>query len=213
MTTLISLLVAALLGMILSPLPVTAQVGSPAAGMPLTPDPAFCTVDPRPLAFFEQLVATPAATSAAAAAPEAAGTPEPFVPPRGEPADAETITAVTAAQLEVVACFNAGDLRRAFALYSEKLISWLMTQEPITSSHLPLFAATPVPSPVDQRHTLLGIREVIIVPDGRVGAFVDFRYADGVEETQYVLYVRQGDRWLVDEVAYSALLVATPVTE
>ncbi|MDQ3225401.1 MAG: hypothetical protein M3Q50_02055 [Chloroflexota bacterium] len=197
----------------------SAQEATPAAAeLPVAPDPSLCQVEPRPLAFFEQYVGTP--TAMAAATPEATpieegadaveGTMEGFVPPVGQAADPETVDAVVATAVEVVACFNAGDLPRAFALYTDDLIDVFAGAEPLPQEQFDIMAATPAAVPVEAREQVLAIREVVILPDGRAGGFVDFAFAGGYRETQYVVLTQEGERWLVDEILLFAPLEGTP---
>ncbi|MBA2595415.1 MAG: hypothetical protein H0V00_02200, partial [Chloroflexia bacterium] len=48
------------------------------------------------------------------------------------------------------------------------------------------------------------------LPDGRAGGFVDFAFAGGYRETQYVVLTQEGERWLVDEILLFAPLEGTP---
>lgn len=188
-----------------------AQEATPAADLPVTPDPALCLVEPRPLTFFEQYLGTPSAatpTDEGAAAVE--GTLDEFVPPAGEPADPATVAAVTATAVEIVACFNAGDLPRAFALYTDTMIESFAAGEPLPQEEFDAMAASPVAALDEQRSTVLAVRDVVLLPDGRVGAFADFEFEDGYRETQYAILVQEGDRWLIDEILLFAPLAATP---
>ena len=71
-------------------------------------------------------------------------------------------------------------------------------------------AATPQPVPEEQWSSILAVRDVVILPDGRAAAAVDFEFAEGFQETQYVIMAQMGDRWLVDEILHFAPLEATP---
>lgn len=167
-------------------------------------------VEPRPLAFFEQYVGTPAGTPSDAGAADVEGTLDSFVPPEGQPADPETVDAVVATAVEIVACFNAGDLPRAFALYSDNLIEDFAAADPLPQEELDVMAATPTAAPDDQRSSVLAVRDVMLLDDGRVGGFVDFAFETGYLETQYVILTQEGDRWLVDEILLFAPSEATP---
>ncbi len=81
-----------------------------------TPSPEECRVGRRSLAALERLAATPS--------PVLSPTPEgaEFVPPPGEPADAEAVAAITATQRGALACTNAGDRIRGMSLYSQDFI-------------------------------------------------------------------------------------------
>lgn len=122
--TLLSVVVLAVASLVAAP--AAAQEATPAV-LPATPEPAECRVEPRPTAFFvevfEATMANPRA-DVPTFAPGGGGTitPTPIGTPEGEgrAADAATIAGVTATAREYVACLNAGDLPRLFALYSEQ---------------------------------------------------------------------------------------------
>ena len=178
-----------------------------AVALPVSPDPALCTVEPRPLADFETLVAAPDASPAAA--PEA--TPESFVPPTGEPADAETAAAVTQTAVELFACYAAGDFLRAAALWTDDYLAAEDTRLSYTEDDLAFLAATPVPEEPEVRLTLLALREMTVLSDGRVGAFLDIEFADGTRETQYGIVELVDGRYRLDEVPFVGPLDGTPV--
>jgi hypothetical protein len=187
-----------------------AQEGMTVADLPITPGPELCMVEPRPLAFFEQYLGTPDATPSGEGAAEMEGSLDSFVPPEGQPADPETVDAVVATAVEIVACFNGGDLRRAFALYTDALIESFAAEDPLPQEEFDLMAGTPTAAPEDQRSSVLAVRDVVLLDDGRVGGFVDFEFEDGYLETQYAILVQEGDRWLVDEILLFAPAAATP---
>jgi hypothetical protein len=189
---------------------VRAQEGVTAADLPITPGPELCTVEPRPLEFFAQYLGTPGATPSDAGSEQFEGSLESFVPPEGEPADPEMVDAVVATAVEIVACFNGGDIRRAFSLYSEDLIESFAAADPLPQEDFDAMAATPMAAPEDQRSTVLAVRDGTVLEDGRVGGFVDFEFEDGYRETQYAILVREGDHWLVDEILLFAPSEGTP---
>jgi hypothetical protein len=188
-----------------------AQDGMTVADLPITPGPELCLVEPRPLEFFEQYLGTPGATPSVEGAAEMGGSLDSFVPPEGQPADPETVDAVAATAVEIVACYNGGEVRRVFALYSNNLIESFASGDPLPQEEFDAMAATPTAVPEDQWSTVLAVREVILVDDGRVAGFVDFEFEDGYRETQYAILVEEGDRWLVDEILLFAPNTATPI--
>jgi hypothetical protein len=180
-------------------LPTAAQDGTPVA-FPLSPDAAGCTVEPRPLADFERLLlATPQAGAAEPASPT------PFVVPAGEPADAATVAGVTATLVELFACFQAGDPRRFHALYTDEGVQRAYPPGMVTREFIDeFFAATPVPVETPgERATILAIEDVVILPDGRVGALLrsDEPAFGGLQATYYI-FVESDDRYLVDDVIH-----------
>lgn len=186
---------------------IAAQDASPAA-FPTTPDPALCRVEPRSVASLEGFAGAPVATPVQ----EVGGTasPEPFVPPAGEPADAETVALVAAFATHIFACYNAGDYRRAFALQTDAYLARSFAAFPPTAEDLAFFAAPPVPAPPDQRTELRALRQVVVLPDGRIGSYLDLAYPDGSGETQYGVLVLTDDGLRLDDVPYFAPLAGTP---
>ncbi len=182
--------------------PVAAQeIMPPAVTFPITPDAVDCMVEARPLADFERLLlATPMTAPA---------DPAPFVVPEGEPADATTVSGVTETLLEMYACAQAGDPRRFHALFTDEGLQrafppGMVTQEVVDE----FFAASPAPvEEPDLRATILGIDEVTLLADGRVGALVRSDEPEfGGLWTVYWIFVEVGDRFLVDDVMHDVAL-------
>lgn len=163
---------------------VVAQDATPAP-LPATPTAVECRVAPR----------APVEIVASEASPE----PWPQVRdegglPDGEPADEALVAAVTAVERELLACLNAGETPRALALLTdESVLRWLgvgSVGELVLG--LPGYAAI----------TLRAVRDVRRLPDGRVGAVVEWglsREAGFQDQVLFHVYRRVGDRWLLDE--------------
>lgn len=110
--------------------------------------------------------------------PELGG--EPPVPvgialPTGEPADPATVAAVTATVRRFVACANARDVGRMYALVSDAFLRQSFGNQPTTEAVAAYLAATPPARPADQRTELVAVRSVRVLADGRIGALVDDR--------------------------------------
>ena len=164
---------------------------SPAAGL-VPEDPARCRVEPRPVEYFAQFLGTPA---------PGAATPTPFVlPPEAEPAGPDVVAAVTAFERELIACFNGGDHRRALALYTEGYLRRL--QAGVTLAELEQFLpATPVPADPGEQEAVAAVRDVVLLPDGRVGALVEYAVpADpALDHSHYEVYAVEGGRYRLDD--------------
>ena len=182
-----------------------AQDATPASGRGEVLDPAECQVEPRSAdeliaVWYEQneagtpILATPAADTALESVPV----------PLGEPADAETVAAVTAAVREVLACFNAGDFGRALALFSDELIRSSGPEPGDTPEDVRGFlAAAAEPAPEADRIRLLAVTDVAVMADGRAAAFVvteDPTIPPEGAETVLLLFAEGEDGWLVDAV-------------
>jgi hypothetical protein len=144
-----------------------AQEGSPS---PDSNQPASCEeIEPRDAAFFENVAATPE-TSANEGIPEqesAGATPTPFAMPEGDMADEATVTAVSELYEQLVACLNAGDFLRAYALYTDDYLVRNLTEEAITR-----LEATPVPTDESTQSEFGGLMDARLLEDGRVAALV-----------------------------------------
>lgn len=187
----VSVAATAFLGLGLLTSPALAQEASPAAGEVI--DPAECQVEPLSDEFLSQLAGTPQST--AGATPEVAGSPEAFTQPQGEPAGDAEIEAVTMTVREVVACLNAADYRRVYALYTEDYLLGTLV-----GGSIDLAQATPQPDQAPSQTALVGVSDVVVLEDGRLGARVEL--ATGPEALRVMLYsvfAQVGDRWLIDE--------------
>jgi hypothetical protein len=178
-----------------------AQEGTPTPDF-VIPDPAECQIAPRSIDSIVTTFATPVA-----------GTPIVVKPGEdvatGQPADAETVAAVTALAREVTACGNLGDYRRVFALYTDTGLRVFAADRGMTAEQLAgALAATPVPLP-EASWQGVRVRDVRIQSDGRVTAFIDFRAPHGIGSV-FVALVPQGDRYLVDSEVALPTAAATP---
>jgi hypothetical protein len=218
------LLLLLLLGGQVLALPVTsaAQDATPSASPPaglIVPDPSECTVEPRPITFFEDLIASPPALPDDPEQRFWSPTEEqrPWSMPAGEPADDETIAGVTATLHEALACLNANDPLRFLALFSDDMVRLFFALDPLPAEALPSFTATPVPSPPDMFLGYVDVRDVRILPDGRVAALgesYDPTQPPFGMGTDYAVFVKVGDRWLIDSLIENVVIVgeatATP---
>ncbi len=173
---------------LVSPAPAAAQDASPAAGEVI--DATECLVEPLSDEYLSGLAATPSGDEATSDA-----TPEQFTPPEGEPAGDAEVEAATATVRELVACLNAADFRRVYALYTEDYLVQTFAGEPVDAAQ-----ATPEPTEEATQNALIGVGDVIVLEDGRLGAQVDTAGADGLQVSMYMIFENTGDRWLIDEV-------------
>lgn len=172
-----------------------AQNATPPVGVEVAGAEA-CQVDPRPPDFILTLAGTPTANGIPPTA-----SPTPFASPDGTPADDQTVEAITATMQEAVACFNAADLLRAFALFSDDYFRRLIPEGPVGEAFTGFL--TGAPAPVTQIG-LHAIQDVRMLADGRVGALVTLVDPDAPSpeeaDRRFVVFVMVGDRWLIDEV-------------
>lgn len=187
--------------------PSGAQEATPVAEL-VTPDPAVCQVAPRPAESLAAFIGTP---PAGAATPVGAA-PAPFVPPAGTPADAATVAGVTATAEELFACYNANDLARVVALFTDDYLRRSFAAEGVTADALRLFAAPPEARPAAEWEAI-SVRDVRLLPDGRVGALLVGRNpaTDPPDFADFTVFVERDGRYLIDDVVLlSAEAVATP---
>ncbi|MEA2594866.1 MAG: hypothetical protein QOF01_1335 [Thermomicrobiales bacterium] len=156
-----------------------------------------CTVAPRTVAALDEIV-----TEADLANATPIADPAPYTRPTGTPADAETVAAVTETVRQLVACVNAGDFMRFLALFSNDAL-----RRYADDLDLPLEPdddlLTPDPS-TNEQVAFGGVEDVLVLADGRVSllAHLPNQTNDSIEVdlvVQFIL-VRQGDRWLIDEL-------------
>jgi hypothetical protein len=196
------ILTAAMLAVVaLAPGMTLAQVGTPTPDF-VTPDPAECQIAPRSIDSIVNAFATPNAGTPTTANPSG-------VVATGQPADTETVAAVTALAREATSCGNLGDYRRVFALYTDNGLRVFATDRGMTVEQLEgALAATPVPLP-EESWQGVRVRDVRIQSDRRVTAFIDFRSPQGIGSV-FVTLVHQGDRFLVDSEVAVPSVAATP---
>jgi hypothetical protein len=162
------------------------------------PAPEACQVAPRAFPLFPAGVGQRAA---ATPAPVVLTPQPPFSPPAGSPADAETVAVVTATVREAVACRNAGDLLRASALFTEKmLVSLYGGPATIDPEFRDSVVNGPRILPPERRLAIVSIDSVTLLPDGRVGAIVETRTGRR-DFRDYLVFAQDSatGHWLIDE--------------
>jgi hypothetical protein len=160
---------------------------SPAA----TPTAPQCLASPRSFEDLRAILATPQASPVADSV--AATIPE------GTPIDTVTLTGISTTVQELIACFNAGEVLGAYALYSPDYLREIFSnQDPLTRTNYDERAA-PHPSDLDEQAVIREISDARIFDDGSAGAYVTIEYPlIPVPKTFFFTFVRIGDRWLID---------------
>jgi hypothetical protein len=172
-----------------------------------TPNPEECTVEPRSIDELLVVVGSPPpAGSGEQNSAARAASPEPFELPAGEPADAQTVAGVTETVRQLFACMNAGAPLRGMSRVTDEFIQTQVGYQVYDEDTLASFQASPMPRPEEQQVQLLGVREVTLHADGRVGALIDyFDPAAAIEsalgfETDLFVFEQQSDgAWHLDE--------------
>ena len=182
-------LFALLVALMLLPLPATAQEATPTT-FPVFPDPSECQATPRTAAEID------------AFAPRQQGTPSPETDARRlvlkgstVPASAEEIAGITATAREFAACLSLNDGGKGLGLYTDNMIAEL----PITSDAI---AYENPPLPDGKLVAVVNIITPRTFTDGRVGAIVllDDPRAPSPVEPQFMVFVEQDGRWLIDDL-------------
>ncbi|HEX5499453.1 MAG TPA: hypothetical protein VFX03_09510 [Thermomicrobiales bacterium] len=201
-------LTAALAAGLAAPLTAGAQAGTSAAE-PIVPRPDECTVRPRPLPLLP-----PGTPGAAAATPAPLASPAPVAMPAGAPADAQTTAAVETTVREAVACRNAGDFRRAYALFTDDMLKRMFgSAETIDPEIAAAIAAGPQHLIRADRLRIVSIGDVRLAADGRASAVVETQSRDG-DFRDLLWFMKGPNGWLIDDavpVSGSAGSAATPV--
>jgi hypothetical protein len=169
-----------------------AQENTPVAGQDI-PSPAECTVQPRSedelRALFREVAATPLPASVDTSRAEA---------PTGTPADEQTVAEINATWRMFIACLNAGDQQRMFALYGDNMVRRQLVVDigfGVTEDALFEFlAATPSPLPPDQGAPFVPLTDVLKLSDGRVATIGQ---DDGQDTVR--IFAKQGDHWVIDD--------------
>ena len=167
------------------------------AGDFVTPDPSECRIEPRTIESVIVLTGTPVPTPPAIPSLEG-----------GEPASAAVAAGVTAVARESVACFNAGDFLRQFAFYTDAAILAIMPPG-LTAEDLTDFLGTPPqPLPEEGRESV-AVRDVMVLPGGRVTAYFLMRNPEGTFTT-FVTLEERGDGYVITSDIDFAAEFTTP---
>jgi hypothetical protein len=174
--------------------------GAPAAAQGGTPETggqseASCApIEPRDAQFFESLAGTPAADETSGGQAGSAATPTPFAMPEGEAADEATLDEVTTLYEQLIACLNAGDYLRVYALYSDAYLERNYSDELLAT-----LQATPVPTEEAMQSELGGILEARVLDDGRIATLLTTRNPQSGEVLIFATLSRDGERLRIDE--------------
>jgi hypothetical protein len=119
--------------------------------------------------------------------------------PTGTPADEQTVAEINATWRMFVACLNAGDQARMFALYSDAMVRRQLVVDigfGVTEDALfDFLAATPSPLAAGQGAPFVPFADALDLSDGRVATI-----GPGDEGHSTVrVFARQGDHWVIDD--------------
>lgn len=158
---------------------------------PTVPASDSCLVEPRRLPIMVE--------PALGAVTPAPAQPTVFAIPDGEPVDAAIAEALEATVRESLACRNAGDFLRAYALFSDRFVAALLgPPDAIDPDLVARLSVPPTPVAEADRLSLGSVSDARRLTDGRVGAIAVTQNAEEVF-ADYLFFVESGDRWLIDE--------------
>lgn len=186
---------------IATPLLTVAQEATPAAEpFPMVADPADCTGEPADVnALLDVWYGAGASPVAMTDGSDGTASTEITVPVGSPATDAVTAEVISVVH-GVFSCFAAGDAARAFGYFSDDLAREFGPEPGTPREDAEAFmTGTPQPEAEDERSTIVAITDVMMLSEGRVGAFVVEGFA-GQTLTSYAIFVQQDDRWVVDEI-------------
>jgi hypothetical protein len=162
---------------------------------PITPPASTCTVGARTA---EELVALFANAAPTDPMPDSTTATITI----GKPADAASAQQVTALIHQAIACLNAGDFGRFFALLTDHAIVTIFpwVAEELATEESAAHALAPSPPPADLLTTILGIGSIARLPDGSFSAvLVQLDPNAGEQPTALILYaVEENGVWRID---------------
>lgn len=167
-------------------------------------------IEPRDAAFFETVAGTPEASANEGISDQdaAGGTPTPFAMPEGEMADEATVAAVSELYQQLIACLNAGDFLRAYALYTDDYLVRNLSEEAITR-----LQATPVPTDESTQSEFGGLLDARLLEDGRVAALVTIANPRSGDVLIHALLREEDGRLRIDdEAVVESEVAATPAS-
>lgn len=189
---------------------------------PNSPDPELCVVETRPVEEIMAVIGEPAPEGAGEATSAVQATPEAFALPVGTPADGATTAEIVAAVHHLTACYNAGDFLAGFSLLTDEFIQSQIPLSVFDADFIAVVEGTPVALVEDIQTTVLAVREVTVLDDGRVSALYDYNsptpQVEGIDgvETDLFIFENVDGVWLLDETienvegTHGSGIMATP---
>src|SRR4051812_13422026 len=168
-----------------------------------TPEAASCTGAQADIEMLIPLWYGP--TGSPIATPEPTSVTSASELPQGQPASAEDTAALDQLMAEFLACSNANDLPRLFALLTPNVAASFgpengETPDEVRQAFKDAIAGTPVPP--DEGETSTGSitrsGDAVSLPDGRLGA----SFTDENGQQVFVIATKIDDKWLVDELIF-----------
>jgi hypothetical protein len=173
-------------------------------GTPITPEPGECTVAPRPV---DSLIRIGASATTGLAGTEINSEMDPATLPTSGPADGITTAGVVAVVRHYIACLNALDTVRSFALFTDSYLAKILYDYGPLPGLVLSAGQIPAVLPVEAWRSF-AVSSVGLLPDGRATAVVnilnptsDSGFPPGhLTKVTYLLAHVDG-AWLIDMVA------------
>jgi hypothetical protein len=124
--------------------------------------------------------------------------------PKGAPVDEETADQISLTAYRFLACINAAYWPRWLGMLIDNAIRQVLDEESLSFFFDTVGTPESDGSGIGQT-TLVAVRDIRQLPDGRVGAVVEWgridAHSDGfdVDEVNFHIFVQEGDTWLLDE--------------
>ncbi len=169
-----------------------------------SPTPDECITQPRSAEEIEGLIGSTGEATAQVdlATPNTEGaTPTPFVAPEGTPlAEGETATAISEVVTQFYACENANDTLRMFALMTDAFVVRTVENGNIDPAAL-ANQGTPSTGVVASEQVTIAVNGILEIESDLYGVnVVGIEGSSGEEFTDYLIVVRDGDRYLIDDL-------------
>ncbi len=177
------------------------------------PEPSTCTVPPRTIAEIESLVGTMEHPSSIPGMSNQAK--QPLQPASDPSVDSGTQGQILKTAEEMVACTNAVDTMRRLALFSDTNLQASFPQG-VSPAFAQMATQTQQPLPRAKWTALLGVKDITMLSDGRISATVVIDnpsthlhpamapagtpVPDAGAQRASIVFVKSGDRWLIDEI-------------
>jgi hypothetical protein len=197
--------VLAMLVLVLSIGVASGTVAQDATPEDLSPNPDECTFEPRTIEEMQALYGTPAPEGAGEATSVVQATPVAFVLPEGEAADDATVAEITTAIRTLTACNAAGDYLAGLGGVTDDFLVSQVGLSLFDEDFVAAMEAEPVALAEEDQTVVLGVREVTVLPDGRVSALFDYfsllPQVEGIDgqETDLFIFENVDGQWLLDE--------------
>ena len=115
----------------------------------------------------------------------------------GVAAGTQTIAAATLVIRAVIAAFNAGLTLRAYANFSD---DHFRRRGPLPEEEIAALQEPARPLRAEEQEAFLAIRDVRVLPDGRVSAILSTHVPSVGENRKVLIFTRAGDQWQIDAV-------------